>query len=437
MSVPTWLQTGTFASDASASTTHQITSASAIRSQGGAIGPSAIVFGIVYDNGTGGIGTSVTGTSGATYTRRVNEPNAANGFTLEVWEATNVPGGAIETLTWTGSSAVKAKLAFAELDQVAPVSPYDGTSSPFDQKVSRIDTTDSIGRSAASTNTTKNRSVQNVFIGFIGWNDNRTISNAGSSWDATSEFSLSGGSTSLGIGVEKKATEVSNIAGNNCIARFTMSSHTAPQTRPAAVAGLTFMRDGRLMVSEDGTIDNIEMVSTVYTTNTSNFVVRTSASAPGGGTGGSEMSKYYGFFPRYYPPSGTTIGSTPDFNFQLLGGDDTDPNFGFVLSSYKNNQLGSTLDLTDENVAAGHDYFGISLNATVAGLKTLTLDYSQDVNPTGTTVLMLHSEGDGFGFGTWNYLDVGDYTGNTPAFLTFYPDYPVLAHPRTFTSIFG
>lgn len=415
------------ASDGAASTTHQVTLPSAIRAQGGANGPSAISFAICYDNGTGGIGTSVTDNAGNIYTRIVNEANAANGFTLEVWEAHDCMPNVVVTLTWTGSSSVKAKLGAVEMDQVAFADPRDGTSTPFNQKTSRSDTTNSTSRSSATTNATKLRDKFGVFIGWIGWNDTRTISSAGSTWGSLAQ--VNGGSTNLGLGVERKTSEVANIAGSQNIARFTMSG--AAGTQPAVVAACAFFRDCIITsTDEDGYIDDLEGVSSLTTSPVSgDFVFRSSASAPSGGTGSSENSTAYHFLPRFYGRTGVTVGATLDMHFTVIDGfADGTNQFGPNLYSFLSNQIGSTLTAADEfqfPPTVGPQPFSMDLN--VAGFKTITVTTADFFAPGGLSALRFSMEGDGQGSGTGDYFNMGDYTLNSPLCYILTLNYPVLA----------
>lgn len=431
MSVPTFVQPPkTVASDVSAATSHQITPDSAIRSQGGAIGPSTLVLMCSYDGASGNQISGITDTSGNTWQRgtSASDSTSVNG---EIWYAFNVVGGSAPTITVATSSSVKMKLILAELDQVAPISPLDGTSSPLDTTQARIDTTNSTIRTSSPTSPAppKVQGQIGVRIGGVAWNDTRTITST-SAW--TGLVQLNGGSSNLGVAIERKAAEVVNIAGGNSRASFTYG--TTATTNPSAVMSLTFFRDGVMTsTDEDGIIDDIEGVVTVTTNGTTDFIYRSSASAPTGGTGASQMSRYFAFFPRHYKltgAAGPTIGTTPDLKFVEISGDDTDTNFTFWLDTYKTGQLGSTLDSTDENVAGGKTYSNLVLNATVTGAKTISLVYADDINPTGVTAIQLRSEGDGMGTGTSNWLEVGDYSGNVPAYIVLYLTYPALDTPQ-------
>lgn len=432
MAVPVPRQTVNMVdSTAVASTTHQITTGVALTSQGGAVCPSSLSFAISYDNGAGGIGTSVISSSGATWTRRINRPDATNGETLEVWEATNVPGGATETITWTGSAAVKAILGVAELDQVAPVSPIDGTSSPFDKSTSRVDTSNSSSRTSASTNSVKQVGMLEVYIGWIGWNDSRTITAAGATW--TGLVTLKGSGNNLGLGFERKAAEVKNISGGSAIARFTMS---ASGTQPANVACLTYFRDGvQTSTDEDGMIDNIEGVETIATTFFPDFVYMSSASAPNGGTGGSEKCNALSFFPQFKALiSGVTVAANKTLFYNVSDGFDNMDNFGFRCYTYNNGGLGNTLNSGDTNPSSNFfsgysNSFAVSTaDMTTAGEHSVALTNS-DWNASGTTNVGFAAEGDNGGSGTNTYSNLNEYQSNVPQYIVLQLNYPTLAAP--------
>ena len=203
MAVPTFLQSKTVASDASAATSHVLTPDSAIRSSGGSIGPSCLVIMASYDGATGNQISSITDTDSNTWQRGTSASNSTS-VNGEIWYAFNAVGGGTPTITVATSSSVKMKLAFAELDQVAPISPYDGSSSPLDHTQERIDTTSSTTRtsSPASPVPPKNTGSKGVRIGGVAWNDTRTISST-SAW--TGLVQLSGSASNLGVAIERKS----------------------------------------------------------------------------------------------------------------------------------------------------------------------------------------------------------------------------------------
>jgi hypothetical protein len=333
-------------------------------------------------------------------------------------------------VTWNGSASVKAKLGIVEMDQVAPVSPIDGTSTPFDKSTDRVDTTNSSARSSAATNGVRRVGQIECFVGWIGWNDTRTISSAGSTW--TGLVQLSGGSSNLGIGIERKLAEVTNVAGGNGIARFTMS---ASGTQPASVACLAFFRDGVITSNDnDGYLDNIEGVITTYTTDMSayggEFLYRSSSSAPLGGTGASNTARTYSYLPRYFKPAAATIGPTFSLSMISAGGfDDASGYVGFYGYVHKTEVFGTTLDSSDDFLTGNYAiYNGVGM--TVSGLHTFSgLAYADYINPTGVTTVQWTSEGDTQGTQSNVYTVLGDHTNGTPAYIVLSLTYPSSAVP--------
>lgn len=381
-------------------------------------------FAIVYDNGTGGIGTGVVSSNGQTFTRVINEPNAANGFTLEVWECPDYLGGGADTITWTGSSAVKAKRAIVELDQVAPVSPIDGTSTPLDKTTHRIDTTSSVSRTSAATSSVKRVGMIECFIGFIGWNDTRTISAAGSTWTGLAQ--LNGGSSNLGIGIERKNAEVKNVTGVNGIARFTMSGVAG--TVPAAVACLAYFRDGVVTsTDDDGWIDNIEGTPTVYTTTTPDFLYRSSTSAPNGGTGASEWSTVHSRFPRLYRKAGVTLPTTFTQYYSVSDGfDEGNGYIDFAMYGFPTDVFGASLDAGDQSWGE-IERVSMFTDPTVAGEHPVTLTTAYSYNDSGYCWTVMAGEGDTGGFAVSTYGNINEYSNNAPQYRIFALTYPVLS----------
>lgn len=436
MAVPTFLQSKTVASDAVSSTTHTITPNSAIRSQGGAIGPSTLVLFVSYDgNYAGNQISSVTDTDSNTWARSTSSTGNGAGVNLEAWYAVNAKGGGTPTITVTLGNAVKAKLAFAELDQVAPKNPDDGVSSVLDQSTGRVDSTNAISRSSATTNSTKRRGQKEVFVGGIAWNDTRTITSAGSSW--TGAVQLSGGSSNLGVGIERKLSEIINITGNNNIARFNMSS---TGTLPAVVISLCFYRDGIHTAdpNNDGWIDDVDAagdgnkISTLYPSDIYHYVYRSSTGAPDGGVAGSEVSKSYHFFQQWKGGlSGVTIGNNPTLYFVTTSGFDDGTNYmGLYLWAMKD-VLGSSLDLGDEFFGGGSSY-SLGPGPAVASTYSVGLNKASDYNESGTSAFVFLMQGDTQGFTSSTYILIMETSGNIPVWIELPLDYPVLEQPSAF-----
>lgn len=424
--VPTFIQTKTAASDASAGTSHPITPDSAIRSQGGTIGPSTGVVMCSFDGDPGTV--TATDTLGNTWQQGTS---AGSGTTYgNILYSFNMTPGAV-TITVATTNSVKCKLAFAELDQVAPISPYDGTSTPLDKTQERVDTpaaaTTIRTSSPASPAPPKMTGSKGVRIGGMAWNNTKTVSST-SAW--TGLVQLSGGSSNLGVAIERKAVEIENISGANSRASFTMS---ASDTQPSAVMSLTFYRDGVMTgTSEEGDIENLESVLTENHNSTS-FIYRSSASAPTGGTGGSTYQSAFGFLPRYYKPTGTTIADAYTLRYVLSDGyDDGLGYFVFYYDAFANDEAGATLETTDWNVGGVplNNPTALGVDANVFGSKLLTLSRATDWNDDGTSAIKFTEEGDGNSMGTSNYMNIANYAGNNPMYVQFTLTYPSLAVPQ-------
>jgi len=422
MAVPTFIQSKTAASDSSAGTTHPITLDNSVRQRGGAISPSTLVLVISYDGNTGNLVSGVTDTNGNTWQRGTSISNGA-GVNGEMWYALNCNGGlAAPTITATTSSSVKAKLAAAELDQIAPISPLDGTSTSLDKTQERIDVTNSAIRTSSPASPVPPRLTGQIEVrmGAIAWNDTRTVSST-SAW--TGLVQLSGTASNLGVAIERKASEIKNTNAGNSRASFTMNSSG---TVPAGVMSLSFFRDGVITsTDEDGYIDNIEGVATAITNVSPDFVYRSSASAPIGGTGASEYSQAFSFFPRYYKLDGVTIADAIEWRFVVNDGfDDGAGYFAFYCHTFKSGQLGSTLTTADENTAADRGNIALGVDANLTGEKSIALSKALDFNETGVTAIKITQEGDGLGSSTSNYMNITEFQGNVPQYMILTLTYP-------------
>lgn len=427
-SIPRFLQTNTAASDGAAATSHQVSFLNVIRASGGRICPSCLVLVISYDGGSSDQVSSVTDSSGNTWTRGTSANDNANQVHCEIWYAQNAKGAEKPTVTVSMSSSVKAKLAVAELDQVAPVSPVDGSSTPLDKTTARIDTTNSTSRTSAASNSTKRVGMVEVFIAAIGWNDARTISAAGAGWSTASIVQLSGGSSNLGVGIENKSAETKNINGTNGIGRFTMSG--AAGTVPAGVLCLAFFRDAVSTDNDqDGYHQNIEGARNVFTATSPNLVYRSSASAPTGGTGGSEYTQAFAWNSKFYPPAGVGVDNVRSKYFNVTDGfDDGAFFFNFLRYSFNDNQAGQSLDVNDDLAAFGglggaSDI--ITVNPNSPGEYSFDVYGDIDVDPDqATSAFKIVEEGDGFGTGTSNYINVAGYAGSVPQYIVHRLTYP-------------
>ena len=422
MAVPSFLQSQTYSTN-TASTTHQISLGRTVRGSGGPIGPSTLIATMSYDGTTGDIVSSITDNAGNTWQKGTS---ASNGLTThgEMWYAYNAKP-VNTTLTITLANSQKLSAVVCEVDQIRPVSPLDLT-------LARVDTTKSTARTSAATNSTKRQGQLEVVIAGIGWTHvTLNVSNAGSGF--TQLVSVKDAGSSIGAAMCRRTTDLTNISGANSIGRFTMS---ATGTSPAAVMSLSFFRDGVSMsTSEDGYIDDIEGVSTVYGTDTLAFVYMSSTSAPFGGTGGSEKSKAYGFIPNIEPYllAGVTINEDMIFNYSVSDGFDDGLGYvGAFLNVVSNGTFGSTLDLTDESYGGGHS-IALTTDPTIAGFHTAILSKSLDYSPSNPTTWAMSFEGDTQGGATWTYSNLITYEGSVPSFIKFDLNYPGDAPQRSMT----
>lgn len=420
MAVPSFLQSQTYSTN-SASSSHQITLPSAVRAQGGAIGPSTLVATISYDGTTSNNVTSITDNKGNTWQRGTSATNGAaiNG---EMWYAYNVAPGNT-TITINLGSSQKLTAVVVELDQVRPVS-------PLDQTLSRIDTTNSTARTSASTNSTRRNGMQEIVVGGIAWSSvSLNVSNAG--FGFTQLVSIKDAGSGYGAAMARRNADLNNTTGTNTIGRFTMS---ATSTTPCAVMSMSFYRDGVVTsTSADGWIQDLENVMSVFPTDASGFVIMTSTSAPSGGTGSSERDIAYFFFPdnsaNLLP--GVTLGTSMDLKFNVVTGyDDGFLYMGAVAGFYKNNQLGSTIDTGDYAVVPDQQYYMGTSPFNLMGINTLTVDRTLTYNSSGVTALALSLEGDSQGGSNGSYFEVSFSEGGAPAFLILALNYPNLGVPQ-------
>lgn len=426
MAVPVFLQSQTFSTN-TPSTSHALTLVSPVRSQGAAIGPSTLILMLSYDGAVGNRCSGVTDTDSNTWARATSASNSVqtNG---EMWVAYNAKGGAAPTITAAMAASVKMTMACVEIDQVRPVT-------PIDQVTARVDVTNSNGRT--SLGMPARSGMIEVFVEGIAWTHATKTVTAGSTY--TGLVTLKDPTSNIGVAMARKSAEVKNISGNQGIARFTFSG--TADTTPAAIMCVSFFRDGVVTsTNEDGYIDDIEGVANVLIADGFRFVYRSSTSAPNGGTGGSENSKAYSFFPDYssYLLSGVTIGSTIPlfYNSQSGGNDDGTGMTGAYMDVFKNGQFGSTLDVGDENYPMGVRH-NEGTTPCIAGEHQVNLDKATEYNTAGYTTYAMGFEGDTMGgsSATWAYL--GDYSGNVPDYLWLPLTYPVLALPTAVADSFS
>jgi len=136
MSAPTVLQLKQY-STAAASTSHAITFTSPIAKAAGAVGPSTLLAHVGYGGATGNKVSGVTDTDGNTWQRGTSTSDgvSVNG---EVWYAFNAKGGLAPTVTINLSASLAITAVIEERDQIIPIHPVDGVSSPLDRSAASI-----------------------------------------------------------------------------------------------------------------------------------------------------------------------------------------------------------------------------------------------------------------------------------------------------------
>ncbi len=415
LSVPNFLQTKTYSTN-TAATSHAVAFDNSIRASGGAIGPSCLIAVISYDGTSGSQVSSITDSAGDTWAvgnDGTNDVRISNGSGVngEMWYCYNATPGA-HSLTINLSSSVKASIVIGEIDQVRPVT-------ALDRVKGNINTTASTSR--IGSNGTKGRGMLRVVIGGLAWND-ASLTCTGVPVSYQGYVGIKDAGSNVGVGIECKATEAKSLASGTVVPRFNMSAGTTP----VALMSLAFYRDGVVTgTDEDGYIDDIEGVATVTKTGT-RWLYSSSTSAPYGGTGGSEKSQCFSFFPDYSSSllSGVTIGDTiPLYYSTQPGGDDGTGYMQAYMRVFKNGELGDTLTADDEFHGAGVVHF-LGTGLCTAGEYSVNLDKATEYNLSGTTAYAMAFEGDTGGLvsGTWAYLN--DYSGNVPDYLVLSLTYP-------------
>jgi hypothetical protein len=430
MTIYDFLQTKTYSTN-TAATSHALTLDSNVVTPGGSTCPSALVATLSYDGASGDQCSSITDTDGNTWARGASASNSSS-INGEMWYAFNVVGGGTPTITANMASSVKMSMVVVEVDQVKPVS-------PLDQHLARIHTpvSNTTTRQSAAANSTKSVGMREVFIGGLAWNQ-AGFTTDGNYTGFTDTTTVQDGSSNIGAAITHRSAE-QNITGTFAIGYFKM---TPTSTYPAAAMSLTFFRAGVVTsTDEDGYIDNIEGTATAYTTPGPNLVYCSSQSAPLGGTGGSERSAAYSFFPQYDGlPDGATIGETIILNYGTDDGyDEGAGSWGIGLYTSKSGQGSPTLTTADEYVV--NDHFG-SLGTTpyqASAYLTVTLSKTADYNPSGYTSVMMTQEPlnqDAGPTGNYVYLKETDY-GGYPMWLELAITYPAAATSTPLRTLMG
>lgn len=295
MPLPAKLQHKTYSTDVAA-TSHALTLDAATRTPAGANAPTSLILVIGYDgSGTDKV-TSVTVSGEAAMVKNRSQAHTAN---LEVWSVHNLTGGTPSTVTVTLSTAQKVSMVVAEVTEIRP---YGGD--PIDQVASRVHAPGASQARRDSGLTAKRSGMIEVIVGGMAWADATKTAAAFLGWGSLA--TILDASSGIGVAFSMRSTELVTIDATD--ARFNL---TPASVVPAAVACCTYQRLGVLTSSdEDGYIDTIADVTTVYTTTQDlDFLYASSESAPVPEIIDSEFSDVFAFMIWPTLPAGVTVAS--------------------------------------------------------------------------------------------------------------------------------
>jgi hypothetical protein len=408
----------------------------ASRAQGGSgIGPTVFTMFISYNGNTGDRVSSITDSDGDTWTKATDGVRNASisntaGVNLEGWVCRANGAATTKIITVTLATSLSGVAACCETDQVRSAGTF------VDKVWSNINTTASTSR--IGTTPAKRDGQLAVCLSGLAFNDaTMTCSGVPVSWQ---NYTGAKNSTSnVGVGLAYKAqTEPTALAGGQAVARYNMSVGTTP----VALMSITFFRDGVATAgTEDAWLDDIELSPVVYTTDAEHFIFMSSTSAPGGGTGGSEKSRSYARFPAIdsYIKTGGTYGSTFDERCYIDGFSSWDDGTNYMTlwgKFFTTDIFGSSIETSEENESSGTNVM-LAYSPIVNGTQSVTLNVSQAHNVSGYTWSVYDMQGDTGGGFSGTFIYMYEWSGNNPRYRVFTITYPVLAHPRTFVSIFG
>lgn len=395
-----------------------VTFDSAVQLPGAGKAPSLLLAFITYDGNTGSLITGATDSQGNTWQVAsddvVNNGRTSNGagVNFEPWMAVNAIGGFATSVTFTFSSPVTATVYLIEIDQACPVR-------GLDRVKSQINVSNSTTRQGALG--TKGRGMIRVVVEAIAWNNATfTCSATNSNWKS---FAMTK-TGNLGLAIGMRKNEVESLSAN-IIPVFTVNN--SPAANPVALCVLAFFRDGVQTCGEvsnnsddDGWIDDIEGIQSFTTTDATNFVLRTSTTAPVGGTGTSEYTNAISFFRNIRLLYGASLGTNYTVNFLTdIGNDDLQGFMHFTVNIFKNGQLGDTLDIGDYSSGFADATADLGTAPCTVGSYNASFVAATAYRSDQPLVVIFTFEGDGQGLTSSTYAYVKDWTGSAPAYLKF------------------
>jgi hypothetical protein len=99
----------------------------------------------------------------------------------------------------------------------------------------------------------------------------------------------------------------------------------------------------------------------------------------------------------------------------------------FHLDTSKNGSLGTTLDTTDQSTATQNTYDLTDADTFIGGTHEYTLNYTNDINPSGTTNFRWRAENTDIL--SFNAIILDEVASNNPGYLIFTLTYPTGGTP--------
>ena len=373
-----------------------------------------------YDGTGNNIITGITDTDGNTWAKATADTSTGTTHG-ETWYCTNLPGGTTPTVTVVTSAAVKMTATVEEITGIISYRP----GAEVEATSVRIHAPAIAGLSRSTLSTGARSAAASVIITAAAANaTSLTFTNGGAGFNGTDGnfHTHKDGTSGLSVAIAHRNAEVLTIGGVTGNMVISPSS-----TTPVAMMCVTFYRQGvSTGVAGDGALGNIEGVVIEDNSAGNGLVLKSSASAPYGGTGGSTDSKVYGFIPGLDLPAGVTV-SDAQLNWNIIEGFSDGLSQGYHVAIDPTAPIGTTLETTDENGVGGSVVVNGSMDESV-GFKTATLSPS-DVSTSATYMnIMYYVETAEV---TGSYWKVGLRADNTPNFVVALLIWPSTSTRRT------
>ena len=369
-----------------------------------------------YDGATGNLITGITDSDGNTWAKATSATNSTqtNG---EIWYCTNLAGGTKPTVTVTTSASVKMTVTVEEITGIISYA------TALDKVSARVHAPASSTARSTLTTGLREGCAEVIVCAAAANATTLTFTAGGGGYNgANGNFhTYKDGTSGLSVAIVHRNLEILSVGGITGNMVVSPSSVT-----PVAMMVATFYRQGvSTGVTGDGALGNIEGV--VTEDNTTGLVYKSSASAPFGGTGGSQDAKVYGFIPGLNLPAGVTV-SAAQLNWNLMFGFTDGLSDGYYVQIDPTAPIGTTLETTDENGVGGSIVLSGSIDEVI-GFKTATLATS-DVSTTTTYMNTMYYMGTAqANSSNWQIGLRADATPNFVEALLTWP-VPVTSRPK-------